>query len=212
MEHRAAGEPISSVWLGARLAAPARELGVELEARALEGLARYASLVLEWGARINLTSARSPERLTDEHIADALALLRHLPAEPFRFVDVGSGAGLPGLALALLRPRASGVLLEPVRKKHAFLAHAVRELGLGGRIEARAERDGAHAATGSYDAALSRATWRADLWLERGSTLPRPGGRVIGFEGATPVALPAGTTRHPYTLHGRRRSILVREV
>jgi 16S rRNA (guanine527-N7)-methyltransferase len=198
--------------LGARLAAPARELGVELEPGALHGLARYASLVLAWGARINLTGARSAERLTDEHLADALALLGHLPPEPFRFVDVGSGAGLPGLVLALLQPRASGVLLEPVRKKHAFLAHAVRELGLAGRIEARAERDEAHAAAGGYDAALSRATWRADLWLERGRRLARPGGRVLGFEGPTPGPLPAGASRHPYILHGRRRSILVREV
>jgi 16S rRNA (guanine527-N7)-methyltransferase len=212
VEHLAAGAPISSAWLAARLAAPARELGVELGAPALEPLAGYASLVLAWGARINLTGAKTPERLADEHLADALALLRHLPAEPFRFVDVGSGAGLPGLVLALMRPRASGVLLEPVRKKHAFLAHAVRELGLGGRIEARAERDEAHAGAGSYDAALSRATWRADLWLERGRRLPRPGGRVLGFEGATPGPLPPGATRHPYALHGKRRAILVREV
>jgi 16S rRNA (guanine527-N7)-methyltransferase len=209
VEHRAAGKPISSAWLGARLDAPARELGVELDSQALEGLARYASLVLEWGARINLTGAKTPERLADEHLADALAALRHLPSEPFRFVDVGSGAGLPGLVLALLRPRASGVLLEPVRKKHAFPAHAGRELGIAGRIEARAERDEAHGAAGSYDVALSRATWRADLWLERGRALVRSGGRVLGFEGPTSLALPAGAARHPYVLHGKRRSILV---
>jgi 16S rRNA (guanine527-N7)-methyltransferase len=196
------------------LAVPANEFGVAIEAPALALLARYADLVLDWGARINLTSARTPERLADEHLADTLALLPHLPAGAFRFVDVGSGAGLPGLALALLRPGASGVLLEPARKKQAFLAHALRELGLAGRVEARAERLEPHAIAmaGSYDAAISRATWRGDLWLERGRMLPKPGGQVLGFEGSTAVALPAGATRHPYTLHGKRRAILALEV
>jgi 16S rRNA (guanine527-N7)-methyltransferase len=196
------------------LAAPARELGVAIEAPAVKLLARYADLVLDWGARINLTSARTPERLADEHLADALALLPHLPARAFRFVDVGSGAGLPGLVLALLRPGASGVLLEPTRKKHAFLAHALRELGLAGRVEACAERLEAHAheMAGSYDAAISRATWRADLWLERGRALPKAGGRVFGFEGPAATVLPAGATRHPYTLHTKRRAIVALEV
>ena len=117
-----------------------RALGAAVPPEALVPLARYASLVLEWGARINLTGARTPEALADDHLADALALLRFLPPGAFSFVDVGSGAGLPGLVLALLRPDAAGTLLEPIGKKHAFLAHAIRTLGLTGRVAARAER------------------------------------------------------------------------
>jgi 16S rRNA (guanine527-N7)-methyltransferase len=215
VEHCAAREPVSSAWLAGRLAGPARELGVEIDGSELELLARYAGLVLDWGSRINLTGARTPEALADEHLADALALLPHLPGGAFRFVDVGSGAGLPGLVLAIVRRAASGVLLEPIRKKHAFLAHAARELGLVGRVEARAERLEAHLAGGagaSYDVAISRATWPAANWLVRGRPLVRPGGRVYGFEGSTPGELPAGAQRYPYTLGRRRRALIVLEV
>jgi 16S rRNA (guanine527-N7)-methyltransferase len=215
VEHRAAREPVSGAWLSGRLAGPARELGVGLGAPELERLARYAELVLDWGSRINLTGARTREALADEHLADALALLPHLPRRPFRFVDVGSGAGLPGLVLAIFRPDATGVLLEPTRKKHAFLAHALRELGLADRVAARAERLEAHLTGGagaSYDVAISRATWPAASWLVRGRPCVRPGGRVYGFEGPTPGELPAGARRHPYTLGGRKRALVVLEV
>jgi 16S rRNA (guanine527-N7)-methyltransferase len=215
VEHRAAGAPVTAAWLGDRLAGPARELGVVIDAASLRLLARYAELVLDWGSRINLTGARTREALADEHLADALALLRDLPAGRFRFVDVGSGAGLPGLVLAILRPESAGVLLEPIRKKHAFLAHAVRDLDLAGRVEARAERLEAHlagGAAGSYDVAVSRATWPAAEWLERGRPLVKPGGRIYGFEGATPGVLPADARRHPYRLGTRRRALVVLEV
>jgi 16S rRNA (guanine527-N7)-methyltransferase len=215
VEHRTAGEPVSGAWLADRLAGPARGLGVGIDSAEAELLARYAELVLDWGARINVTGARTPEALADEHLADALALLPHLPAGSFRFIDVGSGAGLPGLVLGVVRPDVSGVLLEPIRKKHAFLAHAVRQLGLAGRIEARAERLEVHlagGAEGTYDVAISRATWSAASWLLRGRPLVRPGGRVYGFEGSAPGELPAGATRHPYMLGKRQRALVVLEV
>ncbi len=202
---------VSAEWLAARLAEPARLLGVTLPPSAFEPLAAYARLVLEWGARINLTGARDAESLADDHLADALALLPHLPAGGFRFVDVGSGAGLPGIVLALLRPDATGVLLEPTRKKHAFLSHAIRTLGLGGRLEARTERLDAHllaGGRGAYDVALSRAVWPAAEWLARGAALVKPGGLLVGVEGATPGKLPAGAGRHPYRLGGRARAIV----
>ena len=215
MEHRASPRSVPSVWLAERLAKPLRELGVErVGAAEIALLARYAELLLDWGARVNLTGARTPEALADQHLADALALLPRLPPEPFRFVDVGSGAGLPGLVLALARPGARGVLLEPIRKKHAFLAHAVRELGLTGRVEARAQRleDHQREAGTAYDAAVSRATWPAAEWLGRGRSLVGTGGRVIGLEGARRGPLPPGAERHPYALGGRTRAVLVLRV
>jgi len=202
---------VSAEWLEARLAAPARALGVALAPSAAAGLAQYASLVLAWGTRINLTGARSAETLADEHLADALALLPHLPAGPFSFVEVGAGAGLPGIPLALLRPDASGVLLEPARKKQAFLAHALRALDLAGRVEARAERLDAHRLAGGdgrYEVAISRAVWPAAEWLELGAPLVRPGGVVLGVEGPSGGALPAGATRHPYRLHDRSLAVV----
>jgi len=205
---------VSPAWLEERLAGPVRELGVSLGAPTVELLARYAGLVLEWGERINLTGARTAEALADEHLADALALVPHLPPGPFRFIDVGSGAGLPGLVLALLRPDAACVLLEPVRKKQAFLAHAVRTLGVAARVEPRPERLEAHlaAARGSYDVAVSRATWPAAAWLELARPLVRPGGRILGVEGAHAGELPPTAARHPYRLGKRRRAVVVLRV
>jgi 16S rRNA (guanine527-N7)-methyltransferase len=202
---------VSAEWLAARLAEPALAFGVTVSASASALLARYAGLVLAWGARINLTGARTPEALVDEHLADALALLPHLPGGAFRFVDVGSGAGLPGIAIALLRSEASGVLLEPVRKKHAFLAHAIRALDLSGRVEARAEGLADHLEAGgraAYDVALSRAVWPAAEWLALGEPLLRPGGLLLGVEGAKAGALPPGAVRHPYRLGDRARAVI----
>ena len=205
--------PISAEWLEARLAEPARALGAAIPPAAFAPLAEYASLILDWGKRINLTGAKTPEALADEHLADALALLRHLPAEPFHFVDVGSGAGLPGLVVALLRSDATGRLLEPVGKKQAFLAHAIRTLGLAERITARAERLEDHlraGGRGAYDVAVSRAVWPAAEWLERGLALGKPGGLWIGLTGPSAGEPPAGCERHPYRIHDRDRALLLR--
>jgi 16S rRNA (guanine527-N7)-methyltransferase len=205
----------SPAWLEAQLAAPARALGVELPGGTLAHLARYARLVLDWGARINLTGAKTAEALAAEHLADALPLLAHLPSGPFRIVDVGSGAGLPGIAVALLRPEASGTLLEPVAKKHAFLAHAIRSLELGDRLAARRERLEAHleaGGRGAYDVAVSRAVWPAAEWVRRGAPLLSPGGVLLGLEGDAPSELPAGCERHPYALARHRRAVIVLRV
>jgi 16S rRNA (guanine527-N7)-methyltransferase len=144
-----------------------------------------------------------------------LVLLRHLPAGPFSFVDVGSGAGLPGLVIALLRGDATGRLLEPIGKKHAFLAHVIRTLGLTGRISARAERLEDHlraGGLGAYDVAVSRAVWPAAEWLERGLPLLKPGGLWIGLAGPSPSEPPPGCERHPYRIHDRDRALLIRRV
>lgn len=204
---------VSAAWLEERLNAPATALGVSIDPACYEGLAAYADLLLAWGVRINLTGARTAEALADDHLADALALLPHLPASAFSLVDVGSGAGLPGIVVALLCPRARAVLLEPVGKKHVFLAHAVRTLGLSGRVEARNQRLEEHLRTGgggTYDVAVARAVWPAADWMERGAPLVKPGGRLIGLEGADQGELPAGCERHPYRLQGRPRAVVVR--
>ena len=204
---------VSAAWLEARLATPARDLGVVIPESSFEPLAEYASLVLEWGTRINLTGARTSAALADDHLADALAMLPLLPGGPFRFVEVGSGAGLPGIPIALLRPDASGVLLEPTGKKHTFLAHAIRALSLSDRLEARRERLEQHLAEGGrgvYDVAVSRAVWRANEWLALGEPLLKPAGVLLGVEGSTAGELPAGATRHPYRLQGRLRAVIAR--
>jgi 16S rRNA (guanine527-N7)-methyltransferase len=168
--------------------------------------------VLESGTRINLTGARTPDAVAD-HLADALALLAHLPIGPFRYVDVGSGAGFPGLVIGVLRPDASGVLLEPTRKKQLFLTHALRSLSLAGRLDARAERLEQHLAAGNegaYDLAVARAVWPASQWIEIGLPLLKTGGVILGLEGAPTGPLPDGAGRHPYRIGERSRSVVYR--
>ena len=202
---------VSAAWLRARLAEPAQQLGVEIPPASCGPLAQYASLVLEWGGHMNLTGARTPEAFADDHLADALALLPWLPPGAFHFIDVGSGAGLPGIPVALLRPDASGVLLEPNRKKHTFLAHAIRALRLSERLAVRSERLEQHAGAGGhgdYDVAVSRAVWPAGAWLALGRPLLKTGGVLLGVEGSKAGELPPGAMRHPYRLQGRLRAVI----
>src|SRR5687768_3815026 len=147
----------------------ATRLGVELNDRALAHFDKYLRLLNKWSASVNLVGTRDPGDIARFHLADSLALVPHLTGRK-RIVDVGSGAGLPGAALAICLPDAEVTSLEPIHKKHAFLAAVRRELGLTG-FTPLAERDEQHrAATGfqPYDLAVSRATWAIPEWLERG--------------------------------------------
>ena len=168
-------------------------------------LVAYRDLLLRWNERVNLTAARTAAEV-DEHVADCLRLLPHLP-ERGRLIDVGAGGGLPAVVIAIERPELAVTALEPTHKKHAFLRTAARELGLA-NLDAHAERWEDHAGR-DYDAATSRATFAIDRWLDIGATFVRPGGVVLGMEGSERLSpRPPGVTRHPYDT----RAILVRTV
>ena len=191
------------------LRADAAALGVELSDEAAAHFDKYLALLNRWSASVNLVGTRDPDEIARFHLADSLALLPHLGAAR-RVIDVGSGAGLPGAALAIARPDLEVTSLEPIHKKHAFLAAVRRELGLTG-FTPLAERDEQHraAAFQPYDLAVSRATWAVPEWLGRGSLLVRPGGRVLGMEGREQHDLPPGAVRHPYQLGDRSRAVVV---
>jgi 16S rRNA (guanine527-N7)-methyltransferase len=113
--------------------------GLTVGAEALRKLARYLSELDLWRRRFNLTGRLSSTELVDHVLESALAA--QLISEEERVVDIGSGSGLPGLVLATLRPKSDFLLVEPRKKKAAFLRHAARDLGLPrvkvfpGRIE-----------------------------------------------------------------------------
>lgn len=168
-------------------------------------LTRYVDLLLRWNSKINLTAARTLDDAT-QHVLDCLALLPHIPADAARLVDVGSGGGLPAVVLAIMRPALAVTAVEPIHKKHAFLRTAARELGLS-NLDPRASRadDLPEAA---WDVATSRATFALDQWLTLGLRLVRPGGLVLGLEGAEVFDLPPTASRHPYPLADRTRSVI----
>lgn len=193
------------------LSGAAEVLGGPLDPGVLDGLAAYLELLSKWNARINLSGSREPEALAG-HVLDCLGVVPHVPADAKRLVDVGSGAGLPGAILAIARPGLAVTALEPVHKKHAFLAAVRRELGVN-NLQAFAERVEVHreaAGFVGYDVAVSRATFAVPEWLVCGRTLVRAGGVVLAMEGSEQHALPAGATRHPYEIPGsdRRRAII----
>jgi len=100
---------------------------------ALQRLVRYAELLERWSERHNLVCFSSRQELVERHIVDALAGASLLAGRG-RLLDIGSGAGLPGVPLLAVRPQWSGVLLEPRHKRWAFLRTVVRELNLGADV------------------------------------------------------------------------------
>ena len=143
----------------------------------LERLWRLLDQVVFWNSRIDLTAARDERELCDLYLVDAVVLAAHgARREPARatesWVDVGSGAGAPGLVLALLWPALALRLVEPRQKRVAFLRSAVGSVSGIGPIDIVDGRSDRVAAL-SHDVALSRATFAPQLWLEEGARLAR---------------------------------------
>ncbi len=106
------------------------ELSLGAPKESIEQLAALAELVADWGSRINLTGHRTREAVARRLILDAAALWAALDAESDTLVDLGSGAGFPGLPVAILEPAVEVVLVEARERRHHFQRHVVRELGL----------------------------------------------------------------------------------
>ncbi len=144
----------------------------------------FHTLLLDWNARMDLTAVPEGEML-QKHYLDALTAVDLLP-HGARAVDVGTGAGFPGVPLLLARPDLSMVLLDARRKRVDFLSAALMALGLdSGRAEAvhaRAE-DFARAERTAFDVAVSRAVAALPLLLEWMLPLVRVGGRCVVWKG-----------------------------
>ena len=154
----------------------------------LDTLQLYRDEIKTANERMNLVSFASDEELEIRYFADSLACLRFVPPGPVRCIDVGSGAGLPGIPVKIKRPEIDMTLLESVRKKADFLKDVIGKLGLEG-IEVVRERaevlghDPAHRER--YDAAISRATARFAVTLEYTLPLVKVGGCAVIFQGAS---------------------------
>ena len=164
----------------------AAALGVELTDQAMRFFEIYLNEITSANEKVNLVSVSSDSELAVRHFADSLACIKVLPPETASCIDIGSGAGLPGIPLKIVRPAVRMVLLESVRKKAEFLRNVAGTLGMSD-IEVLSERaetigqDPAHRE--KYDAALSRATAPFPVAAEYTLPLVRIGGCAIIYQG-----------------------------
>ena len=170
----------------ARLRAGAHELGVELSAEALAGFDRYAALLRSWNERMNLVSKASLAKIETRHILDSLTAALALGGAPVgRVIDVGSGAGFPGLPLKIVYPAIDLTLVESTQKKARFLEEAVEALGLDGAavVAERSERLGQDPAyREGFDVVLARALAPLPVLAELALPFCRRGGLVVAYK------------------------------
>jgi 16S rRNA (guanine527-N7)-methyltransferase len=130
------------------------QLGMDIPPLQQQQLLKYLLLLQKWNKVYNLTAIRDPEQMVSGHLLDSLAVLPYL--WPKRWLDVGCGAGLPGVVLAIARPEWTFTLLDSNSKKTSFVQQASIELGLQ-NIEVRCERIEEMGAVEKFDGIISRA-------------------------------------------------------
>jgi 16S rRNA (guanine527-N7)-methyltransferase len=187
-------------------------LGIALHDGALEKLERYADRLLAWNRKVNLTAITDPAEMAEKHLVDCLALVPDA-AGAATLLDVGSGAGLPGIPLAIALPSLDVTCCDSVAKKVAFVKAVAAELGLRVRgVAARAEGEPEREGLPRAEVVVSRALADPERWLPLAARYLAPGGRVLatlGREADEQVLLRAGATAG-LTLRGLRRFALPR--
>lgn len=144
---------------------------------------RYAELLAGPAVERGLLGPREVDRLWGRHLLNS-AVVGELLQRGDRVVDIGSGAGLPGIPLAIARPDLKVVLLEPLLRRSEFLTEAVAELGLAVEVvRGRAEEPDVRRGLGDRDAAVSRAVAALDKLTKWSMPLLRPGGRMVAIKG-----------------------------
>lgn len=159
-------------------------LGRAPSSEELRVFSRYLGLLLQWNRVHRLTGYRTPEAITEKLFLDSLLFLRWIERPDGRLLDLGAGAGIPGIPLKIVEPRLNVTLLEARRRRSSFLATAVRELGLAG-VHVRLGRaegllDSEPAFQGAFDVVVTRAVAPPESIVPLALAFLAPGGRFIG--------------------------------
>ena len=169
------------------LAARATEAGIPLTAEQIGQFSVYHEMLLDWNTRMNLTALTAPEDVAVKHIIDSLTAYDAACFDGARtLIDVGTGAGLPGIPLAVYAPQLTVTLLDSLNKRVRFLTEVTAAMGLQNVrcIHARAEeaaRTAEHRA--AYDIVVSRAVARLPVLLEYTLPFVRVGGTLLALKG-----------------------------
>jgi 16S rRNA (guanine527-N7)-methyltransferase len=173
--------------------------GAPASAATLRRFARYADLLLLWNRAHRITGLESRDEVIRKLFVDSLLFLPLLPSRPISLVDIGAGAGIPGVPLALVDAGITATLIESRRKRVSFLSALKREIGLD-RVQiyhGRAEDIGTQhpVLMGEFDVAVMRAVGRDAATISTAMTYLRPGGVLVASgppEGKGPQPAPAG--------------------
>ena len=162
-------------------------LGLELSGEQLERFAAFTELLLEWNQRANLTGITAPGEIAVKHFLDSLTLLRAAPSfDGLQLLDIGTGAGFPGIVIAMVFPNAQTTLLDSTLKKLRFIEQACAALGLENVrcLHARAEEAGRQKAQReTYDIVTARAVAPMPTLMEYMLPLVKLGGAAIAMRG-----------------------------
>jgi len=159
---------------------------IELDETRLRAISTYIDLLLKWNARMNLTAIREPGEIVQRHFGESLFAAKHLLEQklPQTAIDLGSGAGFPGVPFALLAPEVQVTLIESQQKKATFLKELVHTLGLK---NAKVFSDRAENYPGTADLIMLRAVERFEQALRMAIRLTNEGGRVALMIGSGQV-------------------------
>lgn len=167
-----------------RLARKCSTWNIALSPAQLDLLDRYAALLVDYNQKVNLTAITSPEGIEDRHFADSL-LFAAQPEVAGKLVDVGTGAGFPGVVAKIYKPDLELTLMEPTGKRVDFLKYLCAELGLTGIefAKERAEEAARKVWREQFDVACARAVAALPVLCEYCLPLIKPGGKFIALKG-----------------------------
>lgn len=167
-----------------RLEAKCAALGIALTGPMLDALDQYAEILVEYNQKVNLTAITDPEGIEDKHFADSL-LLANLPEAAGKLVDVGTGAGFPGVVAKIFKPELQLTLMEPTGKRVEFLKYVCAQLGLSGVefAKERAEEAARKVWREQFDVATARGVAALPMLSEYCLPLVKVGGVFLAMKG-----------------------------
>ena len=168
-----------------------RPYGIAPSVDLIKGIRTYTELLLKWNRSVSLTSVTDVEQILRFHFGESLFALSMLPVEKSRLADVGSGAGFPGIPLAMVSPNLTVTLIESNAKKYAFLNEVIRELKLRNVIALHTRMKDIKAPTRAFDIVTARALGNFQDLFRWAQKKLAPNGRIVlwlGSEDATDLS------------------------